>query len=239
VAAIPLNLLIVAPALPDDSVWCEQVRRDRRMRAHIALPALVRLRRGSLPLASRSLPARAGDLHRENALATRDDLSRMRTVRVLARFRRAGLLVPVPASSRAYYVAGVPASLRIARPWTKRFIEQLATAKRLLFGTQLRITSLTRTTARQHALIATKPQAAPARGPLSSTHLTGAAVDISTASLSGRELAWLRTVLHRLRARGLVHAVEEFSEPHFHVLVRRQYGRYARTLASPLLVGGC
>jgi hypothetical protein len=158
---------------------------------------------------------------------------------MLARFRRAGLLVPVPASTRTYYVAQVPASLRLARPWTKRFIEQLATAKRLLFGTRLRITSLTRITAHQEALIATNPNAAPARGPIPSTHLTGAAVDLGKASLSPRELAWLRTVLGRLTARGLVHAVEEFSEPHFHVLVRRQYATYARTLASPLLVGGC
>lgn len=240
-AALPLSFLITESALAHPPVWCQEVRRGKRVHAaaHIALPALVSLRRGRLPLAPRSLRARSGDLRRENALATRDDLSRLRSLRMLARFRGAGLLVPVPRSARAYYVAGVSPSLRIVRPWTKLFIEQLATAKHLLFGTRLRITSLTRTPAYQKALVATKPNAAPARGPTPSTHLTGAAVDIGKASLSGRELAWLRTVLHRLTARDLVHAVEEFREPHFHVLVRRQYGTYARTLASPLLVGGC
>jgi hypothetical protein len=233
--------LIAAPAFAHESVWCQEIRRGKRVRAvaHVALPALLRLRRGNLPLAPGSLRARPGDLHRENVLANRDDLSRIRTRRMLAGFRRAGLLVPVPASTRAYYVAGVPASLRVARPWTRRFIEQVAAAKHRLFGTRLRITGLTRTPARQEALIATTPNAAPARGPILSTHLTGAAVDVGKASLSARELAWLRTVLHRLTARELVHAVEEFNEPHFHVLVRRQYGTYARTLASPLLVGGC
>jgi hypothetical protein len=241
VFALPVSVLIAATALAHESVWCQEVPRGTRIRAvaHIAIPTLVGLRRGVLPLASRSLRARPGDLHRQNVLATRDHLSRLRTGRMLARFRRAGLLVPVPASTRAYYVVGVPESLRIARPWTKRFIEQLATAKHVLFGTRLRVTSLTRTPARQEALIATKPNAAPARGPIPSTHLTGAAVDIGKASLSARELAWLRTVLHRLTARGLVHAVEEFREPHFHVLVPRRYATYARTLASPLLVGGC
>jgi hypothetical protein len=72
-----------------------------------------------------------------------------------------------------------------------------------------------------------------------STHLTGAAVDISKRSLSEAEIAWLRTVLARLKARGLIHAAEEFREPHFHVLVRKVYATYARALRSPILAGGC
>jgi len=118
-------------------------------------------------------------------------------------------------------------------------IEQLAQAFHDLFDRPLRVTSLTRTTARQRALLRTNPGAAPASGPVQSTHLTGAAVDISKRSFSAREVAWLRTVLGRLQGRGLIHAVEEFREPHFHVLVRRAYERYGRALTSALLAGGC
>ena len=49
----------------------------------------------------------------------------------------------------------------------------------------------------------------------------------------------MRTVLARLRGRGLIHAVEEFREPHFHVMVGRTYDEYARALRSPILAGGC
>ena len=122
---------------------------------------------------------------------------------------------------------------------TKRFIEQLAAAKRRFFGTPLRITGLTRTRTYQNALTATKGNAAPAHGRLQSTHLTGASVDISKRPLSVREINWLRIVLRRLTVDGLVHAIEEFREPHFHVFVRKRYGAYARTLAPHLLVGGC
>jgi len=52
-------------------------------------------------------------------------------------------------------------------------------------------------------------------------------------------VAWMRLVLRRLSRRGLVHAVEELRQPHFHVLVRRAYDGYGRRLSSPLLIGGC
>jgi hypothetical protein len=233
------SVLVGATAFAHQSVWCREVLEGKRLRTVIALPSLISLRRGALALAPEPLRARSGALRRENALASADGLSRIRTARILQRFRRAGRLVPVAASSRTYYVAGVSASLRVTRPWTRRFIEQLATAKHALFGSRLRITSLTRTAARQEALAALVPGAAPAQGRISSTHLTGAAIDIGASALTARELAWLRTVLHRLATRGLVHAVEEFNQPHFHVFVRRHYGGYARTLASALLVGGC
>jgi hypothetical protein len=163
----------------------------------------------------------------------------MRDLAMVDHFRRSGLLVDVPLETRTYYVEGVGTRLRVARPWTRRFIEQLAQAFHGLFDRPLRITSLTRTTARQRALLQTNSSAAPATGPVRSTHLTGAAVDISKRSFSEREVAWLRTVLARLRHRGVVHAVEEFGEPHFHVLVRRAYERYGRALTSAVLAGGC
>lgn len=238
-AVLAASLVVTAGALAHP-VWCQKVRAGKTISAvRKTLPVLIGLRTGRFSFTAAPLKARPDNLRRENAAATRDKLSRLASPKMLARFRGARLLVPLPASTSTYYVSGVPGSLRIARPWTKRFIEQLAAAKRRFFATPLRITGLTRTRAYQKALIATNANAAPAHGRLQSTHLTGASVDISKHRLSVREINWLRTVLRRLTTNGLLHAIEEFREPHFHVLVRRRYGTYARTLASPLLIGGC
>lgn len=163
----------------------------------------------------------------------------MRDLAMVRRFRRAGLLVGVPSETRTYYVTGVESSLRVTRPWTKLFIDQVAGAFYELFERRLRITSLTRTWGAQRALTRINPSAAPAHGPVQSTHLTGAAVDLSKRFLSEGEIAWFRTVLWRLKRRGLIDVAEEFREPHFHVFVRRGYGGYGPTLSSPLLAGGC
>lgn len=205
----------------------------------LRLPALAALRHGRLPLAPRTLAARAGNLERENRHANTLGLSRMRDHAMVRRFLRAGLLVPVPARSRTFRVEGVPDALRVARPWTRRFVDQLAAAAHDLFGTRLKITSLTRTVSVQSTLDRSNLNAAPADGPRRSSHLTGASVDISKRSHTPREILWLRTVLGRLERQGLVLAIEEFAQPHFHVLVLPRYGDYARRLPSPSLFGGC
>ncbi len=120
-----------------------------------------------------------------------------------------------------------------------RLATKVAGAFHELFGQRLRITSLTRTRGAQTALIRINPSAAPAHGPVQSTHLAGAAVDVSKRFMSDDQVAWARTVLSRLEERDLIDVAEEFREPHFHVLVRRGYGTYGPTLASPILAGGC
>lgn len=265
--AIILVLLPATPGSAGAPVWCHEVRPGdtltaiarrygvtvrelrglnrlapnaiARPRGILMLPAIEDLRRGRLDLSRPPLIARPHRLRRESAAAARDRLSRMRDLVMVERFRRAGLLVEVPRETRTYYVDGVSPRLRVARPWTRGFVEQLGQAFHALFDQPLRVTSLTRTTARQRALRRSNPSAAPAAGPVQSTHLTGAAVDLSKRGLTEGQVAWLRTVIARLGARGLVHAVEEFGEPHFHVLVRRAYARYGRALTSAELAGGC
>jgi hypothetical protein len=212
-------LVLSTPAVwAGEAAGCHQGRGARRI---LARPAL------------RTWPGR---LRQESAAAARDRLSRMSDLAMVKRFRRAGLLVPLPAEAGTYYVSGVHGALRVARPWTKRFIEQVSRAFHHLFTRRLRITSLTRTRAVQQRLLRTNLGAAPARGPVPSTPLTGAAVDVSKRSLSRTQVAWLRAVLARLRQRGLIHVVEEFHEPHFHVMVRRRYRKPG--LASGR-AGGC
>jgi hypothetical protein len=208
-------------------------------RAIVALPAVAALRSGELPLRSRPLPARPGHPRRENAVADVERLSRLRSRALLNRLVRARLLLPVAEGARGVRVVGVPAWRRVARPWTRLFIYQLGAAIAELFGASLRVTDLTRTVAVQAALLGSNGNAAPARGPHRSSHLTGASVDVSKALHSDVEVQWLRLVLRRLTERGVVLAIEEFAQPHFHVMVRRQYAGYARRLRSPILIGGC
>lgn len=205
----------------------------------LALPTLAQLREGTLRLGTPSLRAEPGSLRAENRAAVRDRLSRLRDLDAIARFRGLGLLVPVPDETRAFYVAGVRDAQQVTRPWTLEFLSTLGQASRELFGTRLRVTSLTRTADAQRRLRLVNASAAPAEGEVFSTHLTGAAVDLSTRDLAPDELAWMRVVLDRLSRRNLVHAIEEFHQPHFHVLVRRGYADYARRLPDPVLVGGC
>lgn len=265
--SLPLTLAVADVALARQPVWCHEVRRGDTLsaiaRRHattvaqlarlnqlspggvlpvervLTLPVMVRLQRGDLPLQARPLVARPGRLAAEYAAASADGLSRMKHLNMVARFRRAGLLVPVPARARTFYVARVPPPLRVTRPWTRQFLQHVAAAFHALFDEPLRVTSLTRTVSRQHALRLVNANAAPARGPVQSTHLTGAALDISRNGLRELQIQWLRTVLHRLERRRLVYAAEEFREPHFHVFVRKRYLDYARRLPSPVLLGGC
>jgi len=205
----------------------------------LTLPALLDLSRGRLPPDTVALTARPGHLRRENMAADRQGLSRLRDRRMLRRFVRAGLLVRLPEETRTYWVAGVPDWLRVTRPWTKRFIEQLAGGLHGLFGTRLKVTSLTRTVDIQRALATWNHNAAPADGRIRSTHLTGAAVDLSKQPFTDREIRWVRLVLDRLSRQGWLYAIEEFQQAHFHVLVFKRYLAYARTLASPVHIGGC
>lgn len=265
--ALVAALLWPAAGLAREVVWCHEVRageslsalarryqttiaRLRRLNGlgpravlragtRLALPTLERLREGRVLLTGPSLRAAPGNLLRENHAADRQRLSRIGDRRTLRRFVRAGLLIPMPAVTRTYRVSGVPATLRVARPWTKRFVEQLAAGLHELFGRPLKVTSLTRTAVVQRRLARVNGNAAPAEGVRRSTHLTGAAVDLSARDLSAREVAWLHQVLRRLATRRLLLAIEEFQQSHFHVLVFRNYLRYARTLRSPILIGGC
>lgn len=205
----------------------------------LTLPALLELRRDGAVPGSAPLAARPGHLARENVAADRQDLSRLHDRRTLRRFVRAGLLVRVPEQTHTFRVSGVPDWLRVTRPWTKRFIEQLAGGLHALFGTRLKVTSLTRTVDIQRALGTWNHNAAPADGRIRSTHLTGAAVDLSKQPLSEREILWLRHVLRRLTRQGWLYAIEELQQAHFHVFVFRRYATYARTLSSPLHIGGC
>jgi len=166
----------------------------------------------------------------QNRRADRDDLSRMTNVAMVQRFARAGLLVPVPSSTKYYYTRYIPAKYRYLRPWSKLFLDRLSSQYYARFRKRLRITSMVRTMALQSSLAKRNKNAAPAYGSRRSSHLTGATLDISKKGMTSRELEWMRRVLYSLKQRGYLYAVEEFQQPAFHVMVYRNYPDYVAAL---------
>ena len=162
----------------------------------------------------------------QNTRADADHLSRMLNSSMVRRFVQHGYLVAVPPNTRSWYLHAIPIANRYCRPWTKVFLERLGRQFHAKFGHRLRVTSLVRTVASQIALSHRNGNAANAFGPLRSSHLTGATVDISKHSMSAVEQRWMRNVLYSLRRRGYLYAIEEFQQPTFHIMVYRDYLDY-------------
>lgn len=197
------------------------------------MPVLTFILSGALTAA---VPAAAPDLLRagtasqliQNRRADQEGLSRIQDLAMLRRFVRAERLVPVPRRSRYYYTRYIPAEYHYLRPWSKLFLDRLARQYHARFKKRLRITSMVRTATLQSRLARRNENAADAHGPRRSSHLTGATLDISKFGMSRQEIDWMRRHLHALKQRGYIYAVEEFSQPTFHVMVYKRYAELAR-----------
>jgi hypothetical protein len=164
----------------------------------------------------------------QNQRADADHLSRMRNVSMIRRFRKNGLLVPVPVRTRYYYLHAVSSNYRYLRPWAKLFLDRLSRQHYARFRRKLRVTSLIRTVAFQRALATRNGNAAAFSGPLRSSHLTGSTLDISKHGMAGGSISWMRKVLYSLRKRGYLYAIEEFQQPTFHIMVYQRYESYVK-----------
>jgi hypothetical protein len=169
----------------------------------------------------------------QNTRAESDNLSAMRDARMIRRFARKDYLVPVAVSTRSYYLHGIRPAYHYCRPWTKLFLDRLSRQYYARFKQPLRVTSLVRTVASQTKLAGQNSNAANAFGPLRSSHLTGATLDISKRSMSPEAQHWMRDVLYRLRKQGYLYAIEEFEQPTFHIMVYRNYPHYVRRITRP------
>lgn len=168
----------------------------------------------------------------QNQRADEENLSRIRDRAMLRRFVRAGLLEPVPSRTRYYYTRYIPRDYHYLRPWSKLFLDRLSRQHYARFKKPLRVTSMVRTASMQARLAGRNTNAADAHGPRRSSHLTGATLDISKAGMSAEQIEWMRGVLHALKEQGYLYAVEEFSQPTFHIMVFRNYTDYVVTRAG-------
>lgn len=183
----------------------------------------------ALPLAAAPVPNLRADSQsqlKQNSRANSDHLSRMADDKMVARFSRLKLIVPVPVKTSDYYLHSISKQGRYLRPWAKLLLDRLSQQYRSRFGKQMRVTSLMRTVSYQNSLRKRNGNAAPSTGPKASLHLTGACLDISKKGMTRSQQAWVRSVLASLHAKNYLFVIEEFQQPVFHIMVQRNYEDY-------------
>ena len=167
-------------------------------------------------------------LLRQNVRDTAEGLVRIQDDEQLNAMRADRELVLVPVGSGLRINPDLPYNRRYCRPWTARFLGDLARVHYARFHNALQVNSAVRTVAFQRALIGINGNAAAADGDLASPHLTGAAVDIGKKGLSVSEIAWMRAWLLPLQTSGKIDVEEEFYQACFHITV---YSSYAPPVA--------
>ena len=162
-------------------------------------------------------------LERQNERAESDGLERIEDEDDLSDRIARKFLVPVPVSASLAINADLPEHHRYCRPWTARFLSDLARVHAAQFHGPLEVSSAVRTVAYQKHLIAINGNAAPAEGDIASPHLTGATIDIAKKSMSRQELGWMRAWLIPLQDAGKIDVEEEFQQACFHITVYKSY----------------
>jgi len=176
---------------------------------HIGMPSPLR---GSLE-----------SLERQNARLDAEGLERIEDESDLAARIADGLLVPLPASAALTVNSDLLANHRYCRPWTAKFLADLAREHEAVFHKPIEVSSAVRTVEYQRRLMRTNGNAAPAEGDIVSPHLTGASVDIAKSGLSRQEMAWMRQRLLALETAGKIDVEEEFRQACFHITVYKSY----------------
>jgi Family of unknown function (DUF5715) len=162
-------------------------------------------------------------LLRQNEKDTAEGLVRIQDDAQLNTMRADRELVLLPASTALGVNPGLPYNRRYCRPWTARFLSDLARVHYARFHRAIEVNSAVRTVEFQRSLMQVNGNAAAADGDLASPHLTGAAVDIGKKGLSMQEIAWMRAWLLPLQTAGKIDVEEEFYQSCFHVTVYRSY----------------
>jgi hypothetical protein len=207
--------------------------RPRPLAASKARPPETR-READLPRrtpVSLTLPLRGSyaSLVRQNERTEADGLERIQDDQDLRNRIARKMLVRVPVSAALTVNASLPADRRYCRPWTARFLSELARAHAALFHRPLTVSSAVRTVEYQKRLMQINGNAAAAEGDIASPHLTGATIDIAKVGLSRKELAWMRGRLLALEGAGKLDVEEEFEQTCFHITVYKSYLPPART----------
>ena len=195
-------------------------QRDATGRPVIATTSSRRTVRTAMPPPLRGSYA---SLERQNEKTENDNLERIEDDDDLADRIERKVLVPVPASASLTINGNLPENYRYCRPWTARFLTDLARVHATAFHRPLEISSAVRTVAYQKRLMETNGNAAAAEGDIASPHLTGATIDIVKQGMSRQEMAWMRSRLLRLEQTGMIDVEEEFQQSCFHITVYKSY----------------
>ena len=162
-------------------------------------------------------------LERQNEKAVAEGLERIEDEDDLSDRIARKLLVPIPVSAALTVNGYLPEHHRYCRPWTARFLTDLARAHAAQFHDSLEVSSAVRTVAYQKRLMAVNGNAAAAEGDVVSPHLTGATIDIAKSGLTRQEIGWMRYWLQPLQTAGKIDVEEEFQQACFHITVYKSY----------------
>lgn len=184
------------------------------------LAASLHVKRGAIPL---PLLGSHASLERQNERTEADGLERIEDEDDLADRIAHKLLVPVPASVALTVNGNLPVNHRYCRPWTARFLADLAHSHAAEFHRPLEVSSAVRTVDYQKRLMGINGNAAAAEGDIVSPHLTGATIDIAKSPLSREEVSWMRSRLLALEEAGKIDVEEEFQQSCFHITVYKSY----------------
>jgi hypothetical protein len=168
-------------------------------------------------------------LERQNDRLEAEGLERIEDEADLAARIADKLLVPIPISTALTVNPNLEENHRYCRPWTAKFLADLARAHDAAFHRSIEVSSAVRTVEYQKRLERTNENAAPAEGDLVSPHLTGATVDIAKKGLTRAEIAWMRRQLMGLEALGKIDVEEEFKQACFHITVYKSYAPAGKT----------
>lgn len=176
-------------------------------------------------------------LVRQNQVADREGLDRIKDDADLEDMRAHRLLVALPVNSGLQVDERLPVNRRYCRPWTAQFLAALSRAHYARFHTPLQVNSAVRTVEFQQHLQRVNGNAAPAEGETASPHLTGQAVDLAKHGLSLTEIAWMRGYLLPLVQEGKIDVEEEFQQACFHISVYKKYLPPASTPRREIATG--
>ncbi len=170
----------------------------------------------------------------QNQMAIADGLDRIEDDNQMLDMRRLKLLTALPDNDSIWVDNRLPLNRRFARPWSVRFLDDLARSHYARFHTPLVITSAARTVAFQKRLVLTNGNAAPPTGEVASPHLYGQAIDIGKHGMSLTEISWMRAYLTPVETEGKIDVEEEFQQACFHISVYRRYlGVPSRNAPAP------
>jgi hypothetical protein len=172
-----------------------------------------------------ALPLRGSliSLERQNEKADEEGLERIEDEDDLSDRIAHKFLVPVPVSAALAINGNLPEHHRYCRPWTARFLADMARAHSAQFHSSLEVSSAVRTVEYQKRLMGVNGNAAAAEGDVVSPHLTGATIDIAKSGMSRQEIGWMRYWLLPLQTDGKIDVEEEFQQSCFHITVYKSY----------------
>ena len=162
-------------------------------------------------------------LLKQNAEIDRLELPRIQDDAELEQLKLDGKLVPITPNEALRVDPRLDPDRRYCRPWTLKFVQDLADAYHQQFGDQIQVNSAVRTVVVQKKLRRHNRNAAPAEGEIASSHLAGLTVDLQRRGMSKTEVKWVENYLIPMKAAGLVEPEEERRQWVFHIMVSNRY----------------